>query len=93
MHTNLNLFRERFTEACRVHNMTESKLCSGIGLSGRRGLRLSLSGPGAIDVYRLCQIADALDVSVDWLTGRSNVMEMPDIKPPPRHAVKRSEEP
>jgi hypothetical protein len=42
---------------------------------------LSLSGPGALDFYWLCQIADALDVSLDWLLGRSNVMsamEMPE---------------
>jgi hypothetical protein len=40
-----------------------------------------LTGSAAIDLYRLCQIADVLDVSLDWLTGRSNVMdvmEMPD---------------
>jgi hypothetical protein len=36
-------------------------------------LHFSLAGPRAIEVYRLCQIADVLDVSLDWLTGRSNV--------------------
>jgi hypothetical protein len=43
----------------------------------------SLTGAGARDLYRVCQIADVLDVSVDWLTGRSNVMnvtEMPELE-------------
>jgi hypothetical protein len=35
-----------------------------------------LTGSVSIDFYRLCQIADALDVSLDWLTGRSNVMDV-----------------
>jgi hypothetical protein len=67
--------------ACRARNTTETKVCSRIGLSAKRALHLALAGPRAIDVYRLCQIADVLDVSLDWLTGRSNVMdvmEMPD---------------
>jgi len=28
-------------------------------------------------VYRLAQIADRLEVSVDWLLGRSEAMEVP----------------
>jgi hypothetical protein len=31
----------------------------------------------ALDLYRVCQIAARLDVSVDWLLGRSDVMEVP----------------
>jgi hypothetical protein len=31
----------------------------------------------ALDLYRVCQIADRLDVSLDWLLGRSEVMEIP----------------
>jgi len=31
----------------------------------------------ALDLYRVCQIADRLDVSLDWLLGRSDVMEIP----------------
>ncbi len=37
-------------------------------------------GLKAIDLYRVCQIADQLDVSVDWLLGRSDVMELPKAK-------------
>lgn len=39
------------------------KVCSRIGLGAKRALHLALAGPRAIDVYRLCQIANALDVS------------------------------
>jgi transcriptional regulator with XRE-family HTH domain len=93
MHTNFSLFRERLAEACRARNLTESKLCAGIGLTGRRAINLTVSGLGAIDLYRVCQIADVLDVSLDWLTGRSNVMpvmEMPEELPePPKRKAKK----
>jgi hypothetical protein len=91
MRTNFSLFRDRIAEACRARNMTETKICRGIGLAPKRGINLSLTGPGAIDLWRVCQIADALDVSLDWLTGRSNVMdvmEMPELAPP-KKAPKR----
>ncbi len=81
MRADFSVFRERLAEACRARNMTETKICSQIGLGAKRSLHLALAGPRAIDIYRLCQIADQLDVSVDWLTGRSNVMsvmEMPE---------------
>jgi hypothetical protein len=77
MRTDFSLFRERFAEACRAHNTTETQLCASIGLGAKRAFHLTLAGPKAIDVYRLCQIADALDVSLDWLTDRSDTMEMP----------------
>ena len=79
MQTNFSLFRERLAEACRMRNMTESKVCAGIGLGGRRAINLSVSGPGALDLYRVCQIADVLDVSLDWLMGRSNVMDIMEM--------------
>ena len=42
-----------------------------------------------LDLYRACQIADALDVSLDWLMGRSNVMEVIKMaEPPKRKAMK-----
>jgi hypothetical protein len=51
-----------------------------IGLGGRRALDLQFAGLRALDLYRVCQIADRLDVSVDWLLGRSDVMELPKDK-------------
>jgi hypothetical protein len=55
-------------------------------MSPRRIIDLEYLGAKAMDIYRLGQIADALDVSTDWLLGRSNVMdvtEMPDLEPKP----------
>ena len=57
--------------------MTPDQLCASIGLGGRRRVDLAFSGLKALDVYRLAQIADRLEVSVDWLLGRSDVMEQP----------------
>ncbi len=83
MQTKFSLFSERLAEACRMRNMTESKVFAGIGLSGRLANNPSIFGPGALDLYRVCQIADVLNVSLDWLMGRSNVMSvMEDVKHP-----------
>ncbi|MGO8952912.1 MAG: hypothetical protein ACLPWS_11645 [Rhodomicrobium sp.] len=82
MQTDFSLFRERLAEACRARNTTEAKVCSSIGLGGRRAINLTVCGPGALDLYRVCQIADKLGVSLDWLMGRSklmDVLEMPKI--------------
>lgn len=57
--------------------MTPDRLCASIGLGGRRSVDLAFSGLKALDIYRLTQIADRLEVSVDWLLGRSDVMELP----------------
>jgi hypothetical protein len=46
-------------------------------LCGRRALNVHLASLRALDLYRVCQIADRLDVSVDWLLGRSDVMVIP----------------
>ena len=77
MHSDFSLFRERLAHACHARNLTHDRLCASIGLGGRRRLDLASSGLKALDVYRLAQIADRLNVSVDWLLGRSNVMELP----------------
>jgi hypothetical protein len=61
--------------------MTYSALCKGIGLSPKKAVDLEYSPLKALDLYRVCQIADKLDVSINWLLGRSNVMsvmEMPE---------------
>jgi hypothetical protein len=76
--TNFSVFRERLAEACRVRNMTHDAVCRRIGLGGRRAINLSLTGVSALDLYRVCQIADVLDVSLA-LTGRSNVMDVMEM--------------
>ena len=76
MQTNFSLFRERLAEACRLRGLTHDNLCSGIGIGGSRAIELEIAGFLALDVYRLTQIADKLDVSIDWLFGRSEVMSI-----------------
>jgi transcriptional regulator with XRE-family HTH domain len=76
MSTDFGVFRERLAHACRARNMTHDRLCRSIGLGGRRVIDLEFSGLKALDLERLCQIADRLDVSVDWLLGRSERMEL-----------------
>jgi transcriptional regulator with XRE-family HTH domain len=86
MQTDFSVFRERLAEACRVRSITYEAVCRSIGLGSRSAISLGLTGAKALDLYRVCQIADALDVSLDWLTGRSNVMdvmEMPDYATTP----------
>ena len=80
MHTDFSVFGDRLAEACRARNMTRDSLCRSIGLGGRRAADFLLSGLKVLDLARVCQIADALDVSVDWLLGRSDVMEVPVAK-------------
>jgi hypothetical protein len=90
VHTDFSVFRERLAEACRLRDITYPALCRGIGLSPKKAVDLEYTPLKALDLYRVCQIADKLDVSVDWLLGRSNVMsvtEMPeefDSEPPKR---------
>jgi hypothetical protein len=57
--------------------MTQEAVYRSIGMGGRRVLDLQFAGLRALDLYRVREIADRLDVSVDWLLGRSEVMEIP----------------
>ena len=61
-----------------MRKMSHEKLCGSVGLGGRRTVDLEISGLRALDMHSLAQIADRLDVSVDWLLGRSNVMKVPN---------------
>ncbi len=45
-------------------------------MSPRRIVDPEYSGTRALDIDRLGQIADHLDVSIDWLLGRSDVMDV-----------------
>ena len=73
MHSDFSLFRERLAHSCRARSMTHDQLCASIGLGSRRRVGLGFSGFKALDIYRLGQI----EVSIDWLLGRSDVMEPP----------------
>jgi len=63
MRTDFSVFRERVAEACRARNMTPAQLSTYTGLSPRRTIAMRLSGPDALDLYRVCEIADVRDVS------------------------------
>jgi hypothetical protein len=89
MHTDFSVFCDRLAEACCAREVTETKICTGIGLRGRLAINLSLSGPGALDLYCSCLIADALDLSADWLLCRSNVMSAMETPEPPKRKVKK----
>ena len=67
MRSNFSVFRERLAEACRLREMTNDKLCSSIGLGGRRAVDLGYSGLKALDIYRLAQIAPRQR----WLAARA----------------------
>ncbi|MGO8953297.1 MAG: hypothetical protein ACLPWS_10305 [Rhodomicrobium sp.] len=80
MQTDFRVLRERLAEACRLRNLTHDRLRRSIGMGGRRVFDLEASGLRALDLYRVCQNADRLDASLDWLLGRSDVMELPKVK-------------
>jgi hypothetical protein len=71
--SNLTVLRENLAVACRERKMTHDPLCAA-------AVDLHFAGVRALDIYRLATIADNLDVSVDWLLGRSDSMEVPKAK-------------
>ena len=73
MKSNLAVFPEHLARACRLRKVSHDPLCAA-------AVDLHLAGLRALDVYRLAQIADKLDVSVDWLLGRSDKMELREAK-------------
>jgi hypothetical protein len=80
MRTDFSVFRDRLAEACRARNMTRDTLSRDIGLGGRRAADFLILRLKAIDFNRLTQIADRLEVSIDWLVGRTDQMELPKPK-------------
>jgi len=73
MQSDLSVFRDHLAKACRLRKMThDGTSAAAVGLH--------FAGLRALDIYRLAHIADELDVSVDWLLGRSDVMELPKGK-------------
>jgi hypothetical protein len=85
MRTDYSVFRDRLAEACKIRDTTHSKLLASIGLGARSTIKFDVLGVRVLDLHHVCQIADVLDVSVDWLVSRSNVMdvmEMPKFMEP-----------
>ena len=78
----LTLFPERLHEACNLRGTTPDRVACSIDMGPRPTIDIEYSGLRALDIYRLAQIADRLDVSVDWLLGRTTVMEVAEEKKP-----------
>lgn len=73
MQSDFSILHDHLAEACRLRKMSHDRLCAA-------AVDLHFAGLKALDVYRLAEIADRLDVSVDWLLGRSEIMELPKPK-------------
>jgi hypothetical protein len=76
MQTDLSLFQERLENACRTRDLTVDTLCNCSGLSSYEAGLLTILGVKALDIFELAQIAGTLDVSIDWLLGRTDQMEL-----------------
>ncbi len=66
MPIDFRVFRERLAEAYRIRGMTHDAVCRSIGI-GAAALDLHFTEWRALDLYRVCKIADRLNVSMDWL--------------------------
>src|SRR5215469_5878421 len=93
MRADFSVFSDRLAEACRSRNMTRDSLARSIGLGGRCAADFLLHGLKALDLYRLTQIADKLEVSIDWLLGRTNVMEVMEMSELPGKMAARQSKP
>jgi len=71
--SDFTVFRAHLAEACRKRKLSQDPVCAA-------AVGLHFAGLRALDIYRLAQIADDLDVSVDWLLGRSEKMELTKAK-------------
>lgn len=69
--SDLSLFPSRFDYACRAKKMSPREVAERAGLPGDAGRDLHITAIH-LPLYRLCSIADALDVSLDWLLGRGS---------------------
>jgi len=73
MKSDLSVFAQHLATACRLRKLTHVPACPA-------AVDLHLAGVRTLDIYRLAQIADKLDVSVDWLLGRSDRMELKEAR-------------
>ncbi len=80
MQSDFTVLRENLEAACRERNMAHDPLCAA-------AVDLHFAGVRALDIYRLAKIADSLQVSVDWLLGRSDCMELPKAQATMRQAA------
>ncbi len=67
----MNDFASRLNELKASSNTTNKEICEKIGLSVR-GLQFYLSGTKEPTLSKLLALADYFNVSLDYLTGRSD---------------------
>jgi hypothetical protein len=67
--TDLSLFPSRFAQACKARGVSPQQVAERAGLPADAGRDLAVTAIH-LPLYRLCYVADALDVSLDWLLGR-----------------------
>lgn len=67
--TDISQFPHRFVDACRARSLSPQQVAERAGLPADAGRDLADTAIH-LPLYRLCYVADALDVSLDWLLGR-----------------------
>jgi len=67
--TDISQFPHRFVDACRARSLSPQQVAERAGLPADAGRDLAMTAI-YLPLYRLCYVADALDVSLDWLLGR-----------------------
>jgi len=73
MKTDFSVFHGHLAEACRHRKKDYSRRHAA-------AVDLHAAGVRPLNIYHLAAIADTLDVSVDWLLGRSDKMEVSENK-------------
>jgi len=67
--TDISQFPHRFVDACRARSLSPQQVAERAGLPADAGRDLAVTAIH-LPLYRLCYVADALDVSLDWLLAR-----------------------
>ena len=67
--TDLTQFESRFADACRARRLSPQQVAVQAGLPADAGRDLAATAIH-LPLYRLCYVADALNVSLDWLLAR-----------------------
>jgi transcriptional regulator with XRE-family HTH domain len=67
--TDISQFPHRFVDACKARRLSPQQVAERAGLPADAGRDLAMTAV-YLPLYRLCYVADALDVSLDWLLGR-----------------------
>jgi hypothetical protein len=67
--TDISQFPHRFVDACKARKLSPQQVAERAGLPADAGRDLATTAVH-LPLYRLCYVADALDVSLDWLLGR-----------------------